>query len=84
MDTVNLIGLIAGALTTASFLPQLVKAWRSRSTRDVSLAMYVVITTGISLWLIYGLMVRSVPVIAANAITLVIAAMILLLKIRYR
>ena len=79
-----LIGLLAGVLTTVSFLPQLVKAWRTRSTGDISLAMYVVFTVGVSLWLIYGVYLNSLPVIAANAITLVIALFILALKIRYR
>jgi MtN3 and saliva related transmembrane protein len=84
MTTSTILGLIAGTCTTAAFLPQLVKIWKSRSTRDISLLMYVVISTGILLWLIYGIIIDSVPVIAANAVTLVIAAMILILKIRYR
>jgi len=84
MDAVTLLGLVAGTLTTAAFVPQLIKVWRSRSTRDISLAMYGIITTGILLWLIYGILIDSVPVIAANAVTLVVALMILALKIRHR
>ncbi len=84
MDSIMLLGLVAGALTTVSFVPQLTKAWRTRSTKDISLAMYIVITTGILLWLVYGLYIVSYPVILANAVTLVIAAMILILKIKYR
>lgn len=79
-----LLGLLAGSLTTASFLPQLLQAWRSRSTRDISLAMYAIISTGILLWLIYGIMITSLPVILANAVSLLIVLLILALKIRYR
>lgn len=84
MDGMTVIGLIAGTLTTISFVPQLTKVWRSRSTKDISLAMYVIISTGIALWLVYGIVIGSLPVILANAVTLVIAVMILVLKIRYR
>jgi len=84
MDSVTLLGLVAGSLTTAAFFPQLVKAWKSHSTKDISLLMYLVICTGILLWLIYGVIIGSLPVIAANAVTLVIASAILILKIRYR
>lgn len=84
MDGVTLLGLIAGTLTTAAFLPQLVKALRSRSTKDISLLMYIVICIGILLWLIFGLCIGSLPVVAANAVTLLIAATILILKIRFR
>ena len=83
MDTVMLLGLLAGAMTTASFLPQLAKAWRTHSTRDISLTMYVVFTAGIFLWLLYGIFIASIPVIAANIITLAIALVILILKIKY-
>jgi len=84
MNPTTLLGLIAGTCTTAAFLPQLLKIWKTKSTRDISLLMYVVICTGILLWLIYGIIIGSLPVILANAVTLVIAAMILILKIKYR
>jgi len=84
MNSTNLLGLVAGALTTASFVPQLIKVWKSRSARDISLLMYIVICTGIFLWLIYGLVIGSIPVIAANALTLVISGAILVLKIKLR
>lgn len=78
------LGLVAGTLTTASFLPQLTKAWKSHSTRDISLTMYIVFTLGVFLWLLYGIYIDSIPVIAANVITLAIAMVILILKIKYR
>jgi MtN3 and saliva related transmembrane protein len=84
MDSVTILGIVAGALTSSAFFPQLLKAWRSKSTGDVSLWMYVIACTGILLWLIYGLIISSLPLILANAFTLVIALAILALKIKYR
>lgn len=84
MDIATIIGLVAGTLTTASFVPQLVKAWKTKSTTDISLAMYLIICTGIFLWLVYGILIGSLPVILANGVTLTIALLILLLKLRYR
>ncbi len=84
MDSVTIIGLMAGALTTVAFFPQLHKAWKSKSTKDVSISMYVIFCTGIFLWLVYGIMDHSLPVILANAVTLVLAVLILALKIKYR
>jgi MtN3 and saliva related transmembrane protein len=78
------LGLVAGTLTTLSFLPQLLKAWKSRSTHDISIGMFSMLAVGVLLWLIYGLVTTDIPVIAANAITLVFVALILALKLRYR
>jgi MtN3 and saliva related transmembrane protein len=77
------LGTSAAALTTIAFAPQAIKAWRSRSTADVSLAMFLMLTTGIALWLTYGLLIGDGPLIAANAITLILALAILAAKIRY-
>jgi MtN3 and saliva related transmembrane protein len=78
-----IIGLVAGALTTIAFLPQLMHTWKTRSAKDVSLGMFSIFTTGVLLWVIYGVMIQSVPIIAANTITLVLAGAILVLKLRY-
>jgi len=80
--TINSIGYAAAALTTCAFIPQVVKSWRSRSTGDLSATMLVVFTAGISLWLIYGIAAGSMPVILANAITLVLSATLAVLKLR--
>ncbi len=84
MDYTIFLGYLAGALTTLAFLPQLIKVLKSKSTHDISLAMFIVICTGISLWLVYGILIDSLPIILANIVTLAIAGMILLLKIKYR
>ena len=82
-DWVSLLGAVAGFCTTMSFLPQLLWAWRTRSTRDISLAMFAVLVTGIFLWLIYGLLIGDGPLIAANAVSLCLTGSILYLKLRH-
>lgn len=83
MDGVMMLGLAAGMLTTAAFVPQLVKAWRSKSTGDLSWGMLITFSTGVLLWLIYGVWIDSLPVILANAITLLLQAGIVSLKIKH-
>ena len=78
------IGMAAAVLTTAAFAPQAFKAWRSRSTGDVSLAMFTMMVIGIALWLTYGILIDDVPLILANAVTLILAGAILAAKIRFR
>jgi MtN3 and saliva related transmembrane protein len=80
---ITAIGFAAAALTTLAFLPQAVKSWRSRSTSDVSLGMALLLVTGIVLWLAYGLLRADLPIIAANAVTLVLAGSILVSKLRF-
>ena len=82
--TIDAIGYAAAALTTFAFVPQVVKSWRTRSTGDLSSTMLVVFTVGIVLWLIYGLAIGSMPVIFANALTLVLSATLVGLKLRRR
>jgi MtN3 and saliva related transmembrane protein len=79
----TLIGLAAAICTTSSFLPQVIKAWQSRSTHDISAGMFVLQTTGNSMWLLYGALIGDLPLVVANAITLGLVATILALKLRY-
>ncbi|MBI5639246.1 MAG: SemiSWEET transporter [Nitrospirae bacterium] len=83
MDSITMLGLAAGALTTASFLPQVIKTWRTRSTKDISLGMFVAFCAGICLWAVYGFLIHSLPVIITNVITFILASIILALKIRH-
>lgn len=83
MTLVTIIGLAAACLTTVAFTPQVLKAWRTRSTRDLSLSMYLVLASGIVLWLVYGLMIGDAPLILANTVTLVLVSIILYCKIRH-
>jgi MtN3 and saliva related transmembrane protein len=82
--TIDAIGYAAAIFTTVAFVPQVIKSWRTRSTGDLSSTMLVVFTAGIILWLIYGLAIGSMPVILANAITLVLSATLVMLKLRRR
>jgi MtN3 and saliva related transmembrane protein len=84
MDYSELIGYAAAFCTTFSFVPQVVKTLRTRDVSGISLIMYSVFTAGIALWLIYGLLVQAWPVVIANAITLVLAASILGMKIGFK
>ena len=77
------IGAIAAVLTTASFLPQVWLTFRTRDVSGISLGMYSCFTTGVALWLIYGLSIGSMPVTVANVITLTFASGILIMKIRF-
>jgi len=77
------LGYAAAALTTGSFIPQAIMTIRTRDTRGISLGMYVVFTVGVGTWLAYGIAIDSWPMIAANTITLGLAATILGFKIKY-
>ena len=79
---IDLLGSVAGLLTTASFVPQVVKTLRSGQTRDISLAMWLAYCTGATLWLIYGIALGAWPIIVSNALTLGLAGTILTMKIR--
>jgi MtN3 and saliva related transmembrane protein len=83
MSIERLVGLTAAALTTAAFVPQVYRSLRTRDTRGISLGMYAVFTLGIVLWLIYGLLIHDLPVTLANAATLFLALIVLVLKLRY-
>ncbi len=79
----DLIGYVAASLTTLSFLPQALHTFRTRDVSGISLGMYATFTAGVALWLVYGLLVAAWPVVAANAVTLLLALAILVMKLRY-
>ena len=81
---VDIIGLAAATCTTAAFLPQVIKVWKTKSATDISLAMFLVLTTGIVLWLIYGIIIVDISIIAANTVTLLLSGSILYFKLTYK
>ena len=83
MDGVTTLGLIAGTLTTIAFIPQIAKAWQSKSTGDLSWGMVTTFSTGVFLWLIYGIWIDSLPVILANTVTLLLQCGIIALKMKH-
>lgn len=83
MDTLDWIGSIAAMLTTTAFIPQAWKVWRTRHTHDISLGMYAIFTSGVTMWLVYGWLLGSWPIIIANCITFLLAGAVLIMKIRF-
>jgi MtN3 and saliva related transmembrane protein len=81
---VELLGMVAGTLTTAAFIPQVYQIFKTRNVASISLFMYVIFTAGVGLWLIYGLINGQASLIMANGITFVLAATILVMKIRIK
>ena len=80
----DLIGSAAGALTTIAFIPQVVKAWRTKSVDDLSLGMLAAFTTGVALWTLYGVATHALPLIITNGVTFGLALMLLVMKIQSR
>lgn len=79
----NLIGTLAATLTTVAFIPQAWMTWKSKRAEGVSLGMYSIFTTGVAMWLLYGLIIGAWPVIIANFFTLALALFILVMKLRF-
>ena len=84
MQLIDLIGMLAAVLTTASFVPQTIHTFRTRDVSGISLVMYSAFTAGVALWLVYGLLLGAWPIVVANVITLSLASSILVMKLRYR
>ena len=83
MSWLDGLGLVAGACTTLAFLPQAIKTWKSRSASDLSLGTFLLLVSGLALWLCYGILLYNWPIILTNGLTLLIAGSILYFKFRY-
>ena len=83
MDTTTILGYVAGAVTTTSLVPQVMKIWKTKSARDVSLGMFLIFSIGISLWIAYGVFLHSMPIIVANAVSLLLGFIVLGLKLKF-
>jgi MtN3 and saliva related transmembrane protein len=81
--TATIIGYVAGTLTTVAYLAQVLRTLKHRRTKDISLSMYLMLCTGIGLWLVYGVFIHSWPVIIANAVTLALSGAVLAMKIKF-
>jgi MtN3 and saliva related transmembrane protein len=80
---VDVIGAAAGTLSTVAFIPQAWRIWRTRSARDLSLPMYLIFTSGVALWFVYGLLLGAVPIIVCNGLTLLLAGTVLAMKLKF-
>ena len=78
------IGFFGAFCTTIAFLPQALKVWKTKSTKDISLYMFVIFTIGVLSWLVYGIIISDLPIILANAVTLILSLFILILKLKYK
>lgn len=83
INYIEIIGLIAATLTTAAFIPQVYKTWKTKDVSGLSLPMFSMFTLGIILWLVYGLLTNNLPIILANVITAALSLMLLFFKIKY-
>jgi MtN3 and saliva related transmembrane protein len=84
MDTITIIGLIAAAFTTVALFPQLIKVWKTKSTKDISVGMFLLYCGGVLLWFIYGVYLKNTPIILANSLAFVQALVILMFKVKYK
>ena len=84
MDTITIIGLIAAAFTTVALFPQLLKVWRTKSTKDISTGMFALYCGGVFLWFVYGVYLNDLPIMIANSLAFIQALIILMLKAKYK
>ena len=83
MDTLNILGLVATSFTTSAFVPQVWRTWKTRDVSGISLPTYVIITIGLALWLVYGLLKHDLPLIVANSSMVILTGAITLMKLRF-
>ena len=83
MQVIDFIGYTAGILVIASLIPQMIKSWKSKSTKDISLCRYIIYVVGILLWLIYAVLLKNGPMIFSNAVAIIFAGSILYMKFKY-
>jgi MtN3 and saliva related transmembrane protein len=84
MDGIEILGLVAATFTTGSFVPQVYKTWKDKSTKDISLTMYSVLLLGVLMWLVYGSSLGSLPIIIANLTTAILLLIMIILKIKHK
>lgn len=84
MNKVEYIGLIAGFLTTSAFVPQIIQIFKTKSTKDVSLLMYIIFTIGLFIWLVYGYLIDSYSIIIVNIITIIFSLTTIVMKLKYK
>jgi MtN3 and saliva related transmembrane protein len=84
MNWISFVGYCAAFMTTVGFVPQFIKAFKTKQTKDISLWMYIILITGIILWLVYGIFKTDWPIIIANSVTLLLVIPILILKLIFK
>lgn len=84
IETIEIVGFIAAILTTSAFVPQVYKTWKTKDVESISLTMFLVMFTGILLWLVYGIYIKSLSMVIANIITSVLVLSIIIMKIKHK
>lgn len=84
MNGIQILGLVAGTITSITFLPQVVKIWQTKSAKDLSLAMLLMLMVGVTLWLTYGLLVKDAAIIYTNSMVLAMSSVMLFFKLKYK
>lgn len=84
MSGIQILGMIAGTITSITFLPQVIKVWKSRSAKDLSLVMLILLLIGVSLWLVYGLVIADGAIIYTNSMVLTMTLILLFFKMKYK
>lgn len=80
----DILGLVAGVCTTVAVIPQIIKAWKTKKVKDVSPGMFMILMTGVGLWVVYGIVKNDLPIIATNGVSLALNSVMMYLMIRYR
>ena len=84
MDSTTLIGLVAAVITTGAYIPQAVKTIKSKNTKYISLGMYALLVTGLTFWIVYGILIKDLPLLIANGTTLLLSIIILTYKVIFK
>jgi MtN3 and saliva related transmembrane protein len=84
INAITIVGLIAASFTTIALLPQLMKVWKTKSTKDISAGMFTLYSCGVFLWFIYGVYINDLPIILANSLAFIQALVILVFKAKYK
>ena len=83
MSLLEILGLVAGTITSITFLPQVIQIWKTKSAKDLSLGMLALLIFGVSLWLIYGIIARDIAIIYTNSMVLLMSFIMLFFKLRF-
>jgi MtN3 and saliva related transmembrane protein len=83
MQASDILGYLAGTLTTAALVPQVWRTFRTKDVSGISLRMYTIFTIGIAVWLAYGVLLDETPMLVANSVSLVLACAVLAMKLKY-
>lgn len=84
MTAADILGYAAGALTSFTFLPQVLKTWKEKSAKDVALNMFIIAFVNEIMWLVYGIMINNWIIIATNAVMLIMSGIMIVLKLKYK